>query len=93
MWEEWPSAQSKGGGEVHKVMLYGNEDITLDRPLIISYSGNTHRITQGIQTATGGDWCEIHPWQPYPMVFLKLRLNIRPIVSIFIVAIPRARIP
>lgn len=72
VWEEWPSAQSKGGGEVHKVMLYGNEDITLDRPLIISYSGNTHRITQGIQTATGGDWCEIHPWQPYPMVFLKL---------------------
>lgn len=44
------------------------------RPLIVSYSysGNTHQIAQGIQAIAGGDWCEIHPWQPYPMAFPEL---------------------
>ncbi len=44
------------------------------RPLIISYSysGNTHRIAQEIQEITRGDWCEIYPWQPYPMAFPEL---------------------
>lgn len=43
-------------------------------PLIVSYSysGNTHQIARGIQAATGGDWCEIHPWQPYPTAFPEL---------------------
>lgn len=52
-----------------------NHEITLiSRPLIVSYSysGNTHQIAQGIQGVTGGDWCEIHPWQPYPMAFPEL---------------------
>ena len=45
-----------------------------ERPLIVSYSysGNTHRIARGIQEITGGDWCEIYPWQPYPMAFSEL---------------------
>lgn len=62
------------GGEVHKAMLQSNEGVTPDRPLIVSYSysGNTHHIAQGIQTVTGGDWCEIYPWQPYPMAFPEL---------------------
>lgn len=47
---------------------------TINRPLIVSYSysGNTHQIAQRIQEITGGDWCEIHPWQPYPMAFPEL---------------------
>lgn len=52
-----------------------NHEITpLSRPLIVSYSysGNTHRIAQKIQSATGGDWFEIYPWQPYPMAFPEL---------------------
>lgn len=45
-----------------------------NRLLIVSYSysGNIHQIAQGIQAVTGGDWCEIHPWQPYPMAFPEL---------------------
>lgn len=45
-----------------------------DHPLIVSYSysGNTHRIAQGLQKLTGGDWIEVHPWQPYPMAFPEL---------------------
>ncbi len=47
---------------------------TTNGSLIISYSysGNTHQIAQGIQAITGGDWCEIHPWQPYPTAFPEL---------------------
>lgn len=43
-------------------------------PLIVSYSysGNTHQIAREIQAATGGDRCEIHPWQPYPTAFPEL---------------------
>lgn len=46
----------------------------MNRPLIVSYSysGNTNRIAQKLQAATGGDWCEIHPWQLYPMAFPEL---------------------
>ena len=51
-----------------------NRMMKIGRPLIISYSysGNTHQIAQEIQAITGGDWCEIHPWQPYPMAFPEL---------------------
>ena len=52
----------------------GDGKMECDWPLIISYSysGNTHRIAHGIQEITGGDWCEIYPWQPYPMAFPEL---------------------
>lgn len=45
-----------------------------NRPLVVSfsYSGNTHQIAKEIQRVTGGDWSEIHPWQPYPMAFPEL---------------------
>ena len=51
-----------------------DEQMERNHPLIVSYSysGNTHRIAQEIQKATGGDWCEIYPWQPYPMAFPEL---------------------
>ena len=50
------------------------EKLEYGLPLIVSYSysGNTHRIAQKIQSATDGDWCEIYPWQPYPMAFPEL---------------------
>ena len=53
-----------------------NEHIGSGQILIVSYSysGNTHRIAQEIQKATGGDWSEIYPWQPYPIVFPELLL-------------------
>ena len=41
------------------------------------YSGNTHRIAQELQKITGGDWCEIHPWQPYPMAFPELLKQVK----------------
>ena len=46
----------------------------MKRPLIVSYSysGHTHRIAQVLHALTGGDWCEIYPWQPYPMAFPEL---------------------
>lgn len=55
-------------------MAASNGGDASDRPLIVSYSysGSTHRIAQGIQAAIGGDWCEIHPWQPYPTAFPEL---------------------
>ena len=37
-----------------------------------SYSGNIHQIEQKLQEVTSGDWCEIHPRQPYPMAFPEL---------------------
>lgn len=37
-----------------------------------SYSGNTHQIAQKLQKVISGDWCEIHPRQPYPMAFPEL---------------------
>ena len=50
-----------------------------DRPLIVSYSysGNTHRIARELQRATQGDWCEIYPWQPYPMAFPELLRQVK----------------
>lgn len=50
-----------------------------ERTLIISYSysGNTHLIAQRIHEITGGDWCEIYPWQPYPMAFAELLSKVR----------------
>ena len=44
------------------------------RFLIISYSysGHTHQIGAALQQITGADWCEIYPWQPYPMAFPEL---------------------
>ena len=52
---------------------------TIQKPLIISYSysGNTHQIARQLQRMTGGDWCEIHPWQPYPMAFPELLAQVR----------------
>lgn len=46
----------------------------MKKPLIVSYSyaGHTHRIAQALCALTGGDWCEIYPWQPYPMAFPEL---------------------
>ena len=37
-----------------------------------SYSGHTHRVAEALQQITGGDWCEIYPWQPYPAAFPEL---------------------
>lgn len=37
-----------------------------------SYSGHTHQIAQALQSLTGVDWCEIYPWQPYPVEFPDL---------------------
>lgn len=47
-----------------------------------SYSGNTHRIAQEIQWMTGGDWCEIYPWQPYPMSFPALLEQVKEEVKV-----------
>ena len=62
----------------HGIMQHPNTDI-IRRPLIISYSyaGHTHRIAQAIRALTGGDWCEIYPWQPYPMAFPELLAQVR----------------
>ena len=50
-----------------------------DCSLIVSYSysGNTHEIARELQAMTGSDWCEIHPWQPYPMAFPVLLAQIK----------------
>ena len=60
------------------IMQHQNTD-TISRSLIISYSysSNTHRIAKEICTMTGGDWCEIYPWQPYPMAFPELLRQVR----------------
>lgn len=42
-----------------------------------SYSGHTHQIARAIQTLTGADWCELHPWQPYPVEFPALLRQVR----------------
>lgn len=51
----------------------------MDRALIVtySYSGHTHRIAQALQALTGADWCEIYPWQPYPMAFPELLAQVK----------------
>ena len=61
-----------GNNRKHENAGYGN-------PLIISYSysGNTHRIAQEIQSVLQCDWCEIYPWQPYPMAFTELLEQVR----------------
>lgn len=50
-----------------------------DRTLIVSYSysGHTHRLAQALQTMTGGDRCEIYPWQPYPAAFPELLRQVK----------------
>lgn len=55
-------------------MNVGRTPAVQQNPLIISYSysGNTHHIAQKIQSVTGADWCEIYPWQPYPVEFPDL---------------------
>lgn len=60
-------------------MKNGDGKLECGRPLIVSYSysGNTHRIAQEIQKVTGGDWCEIYPWQPYPMAFPELLQQVK----------------
>ncbi len=54
-----------------------------NRLLVVSYSysGHTHRIAQEIQALTGGDWCEVHPWQPYPMAFPALLEQVKREIS------------
>ena len=42
-----------------------------------SYSGHTHRVAEALQHLTGGDWCEIYPWQPYPAAFPELLEQVR----------------
>lgn len=42
-----------------------------------SYSGNTCRIARAIQAVMGGDWCEIFPWQPYPVSFPELLAQVK----------------
>lgn len=42
-----------------------------------SYSGNTYKIAQVISRMTGGDFCDIYPWQPYPMSFPELLEQVR----------------
>ena len=61
-----------GNSRKHENAGYGN-------PLIVSYSysGNTHRIAQEIQAMLKCDWCEIYPWQPYPMAFTELLEQVR----------------
>lgn len=56
-----------------------HDDIAQERPLIVSYSysGNTQRIAQRLQALIGGDWLEIHPWQPYPAAFPELLAQAR----------------
>ena len=53
--------------------------LSAGKALIVSYSysGNTYRIAQGIQAVTGGDLCEIFPWQPYPMSFPELLAQVK----------------
>ena len=69
-----PNDQSRTVRRMSKETMQNHETTLIGRPLIVSYSysGNTHQIAQGIQRITGGDWCEIHPWQPYPMAFPEL---------------------
>ena len=61
-----------GNNRKHENAGYGN-------PLIISYSysGNTHRIAQEIQSVLQCDWGEIYPWQRYPMAFTELLEQVR----------------
>ena len=42
-----------------------------------SYSGHTHQIARAIQALTGADWCELYPWQPYPVEFPALLRQVR----------------
>lgn len=62
-------------------MTEGSKEYPLlfEKALIVaySYSGNTHRIAREIQAVTGGDLCEIYPWQPYPMAFPKLLAQVK----------------
>lgn len=62
-----------------KETMQSRETPQISCPLIVSYSysGNTHRIAQRIQQVTGGNWCEIHPWQPYPMAFPELLKQVK----------------
>ena len=64
---------------MNKETMQNHERTKTSRPLIVSYSysGNTHQIAQVIQRLTGGDWCEIYPWQPYPMSFPELLWQVK----------------
>lgn len=54
-------------------------EMDTSKALIVSYSysGHTHQIARAIQTLTGADWCELHPWQPYPVEFPALLRQVR----------------
>lgn len=68
-----PKARLKVG------IMTGTKRSSKIRLLIVSYSysGNTHRIAKSIQEITGGDRCEIYPWQPYPMAFPELLKQVK----------------
>lgn len=55
------------------------KQVNRERALIVSYSysGHTHSIAQALQSSTGADWCEIYPWQPYPMAFPELLAQVK----------------
>ena len=54
-------------------------EMSTSKALIVSYSysGHTHQIARAIQALTGADWCELHPWQPYPVEFPALLRQVR----------------
>ena len=60
-------------------MIFEREAADRPGPLIVSYSysGNTHKIAQELERITGGDWLEIHPWQPYPAAFTQLLKQVK----------------
>lgn len=62
-----------------KTQQFNREPAGRDCPLIVSYSysGNTHQLAQALRAVTGGDWFEIHPWQPYPMAFPELLAQVK----------------
>lgn len=74
-----PNDQNKMVKMMDKETMQNHEITQTSRPLIVSYSysGNTHQIARKIQRVTGGDWSEIHPWQPYPMAFPELLKQVK----------------
>lgn len=66
-------------------MIRSDGESRLKKKILVvsySYSGNTHRIAQEIQRMTGGELCEIYPWQPYPMSFPALLEQVKEEVRI-----------
>lgn len=60
-------------GQKRRIEMNGSKALIVS----YSYSGHTHQIARAIQTLTGADWCELHPWQPYPVEFPALLRQVR----------------